>query len=246
MYREETMLDVVILAGGKGYRLGALGLSKQKGALRFKGIPILTHVIKSILPLDAFNTIWVATGYRGKDVQETLEEHHTDLLLNGRIITVDAPHIHGELSRFAYVIGHIPESRDCIVTGVDTILPATVFTRLEKRSQEIEQKTILMAVSPRKHIAPTHRLVTLSGDVIRTYEHPERVPIHERHKRFIDVGTRYFAACVLDEIRNAIIPDDTDPDDFLRERIGDEKNSVRAIVFREYWRHFAFVSDFLK
>ncbi len=240
------MLDVIILAGGTGRRLGALTRSKQKGALKFKDVPIITHVIQSILPLRTLKTIWIATGYRGKDIQETLEVHHADLLSSGKIRTLDAPHIRGELSRFAYALGHLPKSRNCIITGVDTILPAIVFQKLERRSRKLDQVTILMAVSAHTYIAPTHRLMTLARDVVKTYEHPDSVPRSERETRFTDVGTRFFHAKVLRELRGSVIPNDTDPDDFLRREVQKERDRVRAVVFKERWRHFASGTDFLK
>jgi len=43
--RNEKQIDVAIIAGGQGGRMGELTKEKPKPLLEFKGKPILTHVL---------------------------------------------------------------------------------------------------------------------------------------------------------------------------------------------------------
>ncbi|PIR82619.1 hypothetical protein COU20_01505 [Candidatus Kaiserbacteria bacterium CG10_big_fil_rev_8_21_14_0_10_59_10] len=58
-------MDIVILAGGRGSRMGALSHRKQKGTLRFQSRSILARIVDSILAQKEINTVWVATGICG-------------------------------------------------------------------------------------------------------------------------------------------------------------------------------------
>ena len=61
-------MDLVVLSGGRGRRLGALTSQKQKGTLRFEGVPILLRTLDQWLRVNALSTLWVVGGYRRDDV----------------------------------------------------------------------------------------------------------------------------------------------------------------------------------
>lgn len=80
----------IILCGGKGTRLGALGKNTPKTLLKIKGKPMLWYIIKT-LKYNNFNHIILPLGYKGNLIKRFIKIH----------------------SNFSIKI-------DCIPTGVDT------------------------------------------------------------------------------------------------------------------------------
>lgn len=239
-------MDTVILAGGRGRRMGALSHRKQKGTLRFLGRSILAQVVDSALVQKEIDTIWVATGYRGEDVRAVLEQGYGNLLRRGKINVIDAPHITGELPRFVHVVGYMDGYRGCLVKGVDTLLPPTAIASMTQRANELQDSAAIIAVSHRIKVAPTHHRVHLRGDIAEASDPPERLPQGEDPKLYLDSGMRYFPARLVREIAGLHVPQGTDlVDGFLKSAIECGEH-VRALIFAERWRHFASGVDFLK
>ena len=66
-------MDAIVKAGGRGRRMGALTSKKQKGCLRYRGMPIIWHVLKT-LAIPEISTIRVAMGYLASDLHQVLKE----------------------------------------------------------------------------------------------------------------------------------------------------------------------------
>ena len=235
------MTDAVVLAGGRGRRLGALTHHRQKGTLRVEGDPIIIHVIRDLLATRSIGTVWVATGYRGTDVHAVLVENMGESLRRGKVVIIDAPNIIGELSRLAYLVHVMPEVRSCLLTGVDTLLPSDLFSLLLGKAEKDGEDSLVFSLSSEIAIAPTHRLAKVANGTVRGYE-PREV-VCETTDWYVDVGTRFIPARIMGTIKEMSVPPHTDPDDFFRELIVHEK-FVRAMVFESPWRHFARARDF--
>lgn len=63
-------LDIVVLAGGRGLRMGELTSQKQKCLLVVDGKPVLTHIFDNIIQAFGSANVVVALGFHGADVIE--------------------------------------------------------------------------------------------------------------------------------------------------------------------------------
>lgn len=65
--------EVIILAGGQGSRLGELGRETQKCLLPIDGMPMLGHILDSLI--DAFGSIdlKVAVSYKSDQVKRFVD-----------------------------------------------------------------------------------------------------------------------------------------------------------------------------
>ena len=62
-------IDVVVVCGGRGQRMGKLTEEKPKGLLSVDGKPILTHVLDSIITAFGSANVILAAGYEGEKIE---------------------------------------------------------------------------------------------------------------------------------------------------------------------------------
>lgn len=122
-------MNVAILAGGRGRRLGLLTQSTQKAVLCFNGNPLISHVLKTVLQEPMVEDVVVLTGYRGNDVHKTVNMYHSDEMKTSRIRILDFPDIRGTLSRFASALPYLSVTTGWCICGIDSLVPHTVFQR---------------------------------------------------------------------------------------------------------------------
>lgn len=77
MSKKKAKFDAIILAGGKGSRLGKLTTDQQKCTLLVNGVPFIIHVIDKLHSLIDGN-ILIATGFRNEDIRESLSNLKID------------------------------------------------------------------------------------------------------------------------------------------------------------------------
>ena len=239
-------MHAVILAGGRGRRMGALSHKRQKGTLHFKGTSILAQIINSTLAQKDIETIWIATGYRGEDVHRVVNEGYGKLLKRNKIRVIDAPHISGELPRFNHVVGYMDSFPDCLVRGVDTLVPASVLTEMVRRIKALAGDSVVVAASRRIYIAPSHHRVHVRGDIVEAYDPPEQLPQGSDPALHLDIGARYFPSRLVQIMANLHVPHGIDfIDGFLKSAV-EHGELVHAHIFTEKWHHFGSGVDFLK
>jgi NDP-sugar pyrophosphorylase family protein len=64
-------VTAVVLAGGKGTRMGALTADQQKCLLPVEGKPILEHILDNLLEAFGSAHLIIATGHKGETIKET-------------------------------------------------------------------------------------------------------------------------------------------------------------------------------
>ncbi|MFH0773689.1 MAG: sugar phosphate nucleotidyltransferase [bacterium] len=72
-------IEAVILAGGRGERMGDITRDRQKCLLPVEGKPILGHILDNIQ--DAFGSahLVIATGHRGETIKEAFGERYRNI-----------------------------------------------------------------------------------------------------------------------------------------------------------------------
>ena len=75
-------VDAVILAGGRGSRMGELTDSTQKCLLPFKEKPILIHILDTIKNAFGSANVVIATGYNGDKIRELIGNGYGKIVVN--------------------------------------------------------------------------------------------------------------------------------------------------------------------
>lgn len=74
-------LDVAILAGGRGSRMGGLTKEQQKCLLVVDGKPVLTHIFDNIIAAFGSANVVLALGYRAEDIKNSYGSRYRNLNL---------------------------------------------------------------------------------------------------------------------------------------------------------------------
>lgn len=241
--KKETHVDVVILAGGRGQRLGALTHQRNKGTLKLHGTPILKEILDQWISVPGIGRVWVVTGYRSGDVQFLLSDQYSGELAGGRIISVNGPiNTVGTLQRFLCVLREGAGNAGAMVTGIDAIFSQVDIDDFVAYSGT-SHAPIMLCCSKDIRIAPTHPAVRLYRDRVIEY----RIGAVQRTNPLIgrwyrDTGLRYFsqAACTH------MIRDD-EKTSYLGEYLTSQlaaKVQIRGRRLRRRWIHLASPQDF--
>lgn len=75
-------IEAVVLAGGRGQRMGELVSNRQKCLLEVDGKPILTHVFDNTISSFGSANVTVVLGYHGEDVIRQYGNRYRSLLLS--------------------------------------------------------------------------------------------------------------------------------------------------------------------
>lgn len=233
-------MDVIMIAGGRGRRMGALTSKRQKGCLKYRGVPILLRILDT-LALPEINSIRIATGYRSNDVNTLLSDTSYRSRRKQVIDTIDTVGMFGELTKLAYAMRYLPENTDCLFTGVDTLFPKNVMREFISVARRRNQ--ICLMLSHRIDIAPTHRHVRTVRGIVDAYEAPETAIALAFP--YIDTTVRYYPSRIVDELRHIDVPLRSNHDEYMN-RLIVRGERMRTFVYKGLWRHFAIPRDLSK
>jgi len=147
------MLSCVIPAAGTSSRM-----EEWKLLLPLDGTPLIFHVIKALLPLQA--PVYVVTGFRGRELQQCLAEAYPSLMF------ADNPDFSlGMLSSLQRGLSQI-EAGSVLIQPADMPLV---------RSSHITELTELWSANPQGVLRPRHRATKKPGHPVicdhRTVRH---------------------------------------------------------------------------
>ena len=236
-----TEMKLIVLAGGRGKRMGMLTSKKQKAVLPFNGSPLLKHVINGFLNEIRIGKIYILTGYRCEDVHSVLMESYPLQLETGKISCVDLPSVTGTLSRLKASISEVGTGEDCLVCGIDSLVPFEVSQRFLDFCED-SHRNVSLLLSPYLQIAPTHKVATLHAGRLCEYECADSVEDWIGSECFTDVGIRYFPAKILEEIASSRFENDVYIPTCIKALLR-SGSDIRGFVFQEDWKHFAYVED---
>ena len=237
-------MNVAILAGGRGRRLGLLTESTQKAVLCFNGNPLIFHVVDTALSEMFVGEIIVLTGYRSNDIHQVLHERYPGEIRTGKIGILDFPNVQGTLSRFTSSLPQLHASNGWCVCGIDSLVPQTVFHRF--CSYVVSHKDeVILSFSPRLEVAPTHKIGCIQADnLIMLTSHEMAVAPPQLDSLWgTDVGIRFFPIQELQRMSEKEFPNGTNIPFYIQELLASRK-TVRAFFFEENWKHFASIEDF--
>lgn len=233
-------MKVIILAGGRGRRLGALTKNLQKAALSFRGSPLICHTLSSLIGIRGVDEVFILTGYRGGDVQQIILSRFPTEKIN----LLHFPSVTGNLSRLSAAFAQIDIIDGCFVCGIDSLIPANVVNRFLIFSRQNKSHPLLL-LSPRLEVALTHSLVIFREGTVASYQNLKRTTGAEGFDRdfYIDTGFRYFPAPFCQLIKKEGISNKQYIPHFISRAI--QKGwQFSGLIFTEPWRHFSSARDF--
>lgn len=232
-------MDAIVIAGGRGRRMGALTLKRQKGSLKYHGKPIVWRILET-LAIPEISSVRIVAGYQSDDLHRVLSDPVYRSGFQHPIVEIDAVGVYGELTKLAFAMCQMPKSDGCIFTGVDTIFPVDVMRRFARMA--VERDEMLLLLSKKIEIAPTHRRVRINRRIVVGYEAPEHA---SSAYRYVDTSVRYYPCRIVDELRHTDVPLRTNHDAYMQ-RLVQRGERMRAYVYRGVWKHFATPRDLSK
>lgn len=191
MSKELTSAEVVILAGGKGERMGALTQNRQKCLIPFEGKPVLGYVIDSISEAFGSAKVILCVSFRAEDVYRYVEQNKpsnitTEYVLdegNSRIANIIRA-LEGRVSiPFVAFSGDIiVESSSVYSSGYEQVLQEGVLTSV--------------SLSPRVNEVKTHAVGKIEQNRVVEFLYPPPKSLHRDHLRDMTVwgiGRNFYA-----------------------------------------------------
>lgn len=236
-------MKAVVLAGGRGKRMGILTENAQKATLYFGDNPLIVHVLNALLQEPSVSSITILTGYRGDDIRQLVNRFYREFIEEGRIDFRDFPEIRGTLSRLIAALARLETAQGCYVCGIDVLIP-TVALRQFCVYVNSHQNDIVLALSPRINIAPTHKLACVSDDVLLRYTTFDSLKAGLQEPLWCtDVGIRYFPADALAMLQGRDFSQERYIPSFIQELLAAGR-TISGFIFQEDWKHFATINDF--
>ncbi len=102
-------LQCVILAGGRGSRMGSATLNQPKPLVEVGGLPIICHVILSMHGQGVQRFV-VATGYLGEKIADRLSAHDWQRTQNPEVVAIDTGLDTATAGRLKRLADHLDDS----------------------------------------------------------------------------------------------------------------------------------------
>ncbi|MGI5827556.1 MAG: sugar phosphate nucleotidyltransferase [Patescibacteria group bacterium] len=166
-------LSAVILAGGKGERMGGLTKDKQKCMLEIDGAPVLEHILGELW--NAFGpeevNVIIVTGHKGNEVRE---------YFGNECFGIKIDYVHDEKpleTKGRLLLAKELITRPFLFLAGDVIAPNQLMLRVAERFEE-EKETIgnefIGVISGAKYHTPalTHALISVYEGFLADLVHP--------------------------------------------------------------------------
>lgn len=226
-------MRAIVLAGGRGKRMGILTKNAPKATLCFGDKPLIVHALNGLLQEPSVSDIVILTGYRGDDIRQLVNKSYGELLNERRLALLDFPKVKGTLSRLIAGLTNLETEQGCYVCGIDAIVNAAVFRRFCSYV-DIHQGDVVLSLSPRINIAPTHKLAHVSDDTLMRYLiAPDSFNEKLRELQWcVDVGIRYLPADILGMLREKDFSQERYISSFIQQLLADGR-IIKGFVFQE-------------
>lgn len=228
-------VQAVILAGGRGGRMGTLTSDQQKCLLSFHEKPVLSYVFDNVIEAFGSAELTLCLGYQGINVKEFYREQYRSLKLN---------YVYDQRSletrrRLLLARNYLP--------GPFLVLPGDVICHPDQlvkvvESYERDKKLALGSISGAVDHYPalTHALIQISEGKVIEMIYPALQSWAGEYYR--EMGVAFYDHRFLHVLTNA-------PDNYLY--ISDvisnalvNKETFLANIYSNKWYHFSSPSDF--
>jgi NDP-sugar pyrophosphorylase family protein len=167
-------MDAIILAGGRGRRMGALTAHCNKGALSYRGKPSIVRTLERVCAIPMIGTVYVATSYRNDTIHAAVSNRFSEHVASGKIRFSVGENIVGDLKRIVTTLVGQRIEGPCFVCGIDVIMNDNGHEteRLLQLASGMGKNDVAVVVSPRTHLAPTHSQLLVEDGIVRRCVRP--------------------------------------------------------------------------
>jgi len=246
--RERTgLMDAIILAGGRGRRLGALTRTVPKSAVKFAGLTLLEHCFRRVGEVkEVLDEIYLATSTGGEELLSRLATSCAAMcgIKHVTMLPVEAE-ARGTFRSFVHAlqVGNIKNG--CLLIGTDVIVEHLSLRALVEVARENRERNIFLT-SPDLLVAPTHGRISANCHGIERYvkyNHPD-APKDRFHSGWSsDIGIRYFSASFIGYCAGMPLDVLADFDDIMPMLV-DSRVPFITLETPNRWLHFGASRDF--
>ncbi len=227
-------IEALMLAGGRGNRMGSLTETTQKCLLPIEGRPIIGHIIEQLVSTFGSVDLKVAVSYRGEDVKEYIERNKPDKTTTTYVVVPDGLDDYG-----AY------KQAEKHIRGVFLAVPGDILIDPQAYLQVVEllhssTADVATILSPLLDIANTHPVAKLRGWEVVEYiakAPPQLDPDHFRDLMIFASDIQLFHYMKLYPNRYF---------GTVMQQIVEKHQSLYAIAYESPWLHIGYPEDLLK
>jgi len=182
-------VEAVLLAAGKGIRLGELGRDRQKTTLTVGNVPLITHNINVLS--EFCKKICIIVGHKKNDVLDIVEKINANKNIEIEIIILEQKEIIGTANAVEVAAGHI--------NGPFIVSNADIYLKSEDVRKILGKKPSVMAVSEVED--PWNYGVAMLDEhenLKNIIEKPEK---GKEPSNLINAGIYYFVPEIFDAIK---------------------------------------------
>ena len=236
-------MDAIVLAGGRGRRMGALTANRNKGSLAYLGKPSVVRTLEHLVRQHEIEKIYVATSYRAETVYNAIAVRFPIELMLGKIRVVEHPAIVGDLKRFATVLTERDILGPAYLCGIDTVVD-------EKAVDEVIARRIFgpwnatMLCSPHLEIAPTHSRLLVENGIVQSIARPADGEMPQGSAWRVSLTHCIFGEALIEDIKRS---PPSEPYGITRvlPRVWENGGRIRAIETGQFV-HLAHGHDFMR
>lgn len=159
-------VQVAILAGGLGRRMGPLTETSQKCMLEFAGVPFLQHTLDHVVRAFGSARVVIATGYKGVQVTSYFGSRYRSLDLT--YVQDDRPI---QTKRRLLLAQDVLTGPFLFLAG-DTVPPIIQMVKVAERFAQEPGVVGVVSGAIDHSPAPTHSLLTIIDGYVREIEYP--------------------------------------------------------------------------
>lgn len=232
-------LQVIILAGGKGIRMGSI--EKQKCMLLVDGVPILEHILRGIQrSFGSGAKVIIATGFKGKDVQSYFGTTYEGMKL---IYVHDDEHLE---TKGRLLLAKELLTKPFLFLAGDVLTPDDVFLRVVNRYEEEQRskkRKVIGVISGAVDHSPalTHAVLTVQDGYLQDIAHPppdvyDKSHLRETHRAVYSLEFLDFALRSKQKLLSRLI----------HELIKETDNHFGVESFEGPWGHYVSPEDLIR
>jgi NDP-sugar pyrophosphorylase family protein len=156
-------VEALMLAGGRGFRMGQLTEDTQKCLLQIEGRPIIGHIMERLISAFGSVDLKVAISYKGEDVKEYINRNKPP-----KVSVTYIPVPKGLDDYGAY------ENAEEFINGVFLAIPGDIIIKPQAYVQVMELflnsgADVATVLSPLLDVADTHPVAKLKGSEVVEY-----------------------------------------------------------------------------
>lgn len=229
-------IEALMLAGGRGSRMGTLTKATQKCLLPIEGQPIIGHIMEQLVSAFGSVDLKVAISYKGEDVRKYIDRNKPP---KASVTYITVPRGLDDYGAYKHA--------EKFIHGVFLAVPGDIIIKLNAYMQVMEllntsNADVATTLSPLLDIADTHPVAKLKG--LEVVEYLAKAPSQPNPDQLRDL--MIFASSRKLFHYMELYPN---PEGYLgnvMQQIVNNNHSLYAVLHESPWLHIGYPEDLLK